>query len=119
MASKEGSSTPRCSLFPTSYEVNGSKSNKCVSFSPYARCLRIEPQNLNNDDKSRIWWQKSDYEDFARVGRIISKSMLEVGSEIWLRPKSSASSTSILCNDIGYNGEAKFSTIPVFYFAPT
>lgn len=39
-----------------------------------------------------MWWQKSDYEGFARVGRIISKAILEGGSEIWLRPESAPSS---------------------------
>lgn len=59
-----------------------------MSFSPYARCLKMEPQNLSHEEKSKMWWQKSDYDDFARVGRIISKVMLEGGSEIWLRSKS-------------------------------
>ncbi len=43
---------------------------------------------MSDEDKSQIWWQKSDYEEFARVGRIISEAMLEGGSEIWLRSSS-------------------------------
>mmetsp|Transcript_19636 Transcript_19636/g.48864 ORF Transcript_19636/g.48864 Transcript_19636/m.48864 type:complete len:408 (+) Transcript_19636:183-1406(+) len=91
MASKECSSstTPRRSLFPKSYAKKGTKKGRNVSFSPYARCLKLESQNLTDEEKSKMWWQKSDYEDFARVGKIISKAMLEGGSEIWLRSKSS------------------------------
>lgn len=88
MASTEGSTTPRRSLFPKSYTKKEMKKECNVSFSPYARCLKIESQNLTDEEKSKMWWQKSDYEDFARVGKIISKAMLEGGSEIWLRSKS-------------------------------
>jgi hypothetical protein len=35
--------------------------------------------------KSMIWWQRADYEDFKKAGRIISKAMLQGGSEIWLQ----------------------------------
>jgi hypothetical protein len=31
-----------------------------------------------------VWWQKSDYDDFKKTGRIISKAMECGGSEIWL-----------------------------------
>jgi hypothetical protein len=31
-----------------------------------------------------IWWQRSDYDDFKKAGRIIAKAMLQGGSEIWL-----------------------------------
>jgi len=88
MVSTEGSTTPRRSLFPKSYTEKEPKKERNVSFSPYARCLKIESQNFTDEEKSQMWWQKSDYEDFARVGRIISKAMLEGGSEIWLRSKS-------------------------------
>ena len=82
---KEGTTTQRRSLFPKTYTKKESKKGRHVSFSPYARCLKLEAQNLSDEDKSRMWWQKSDYEEFARVGRIISKAILEGGSEIWLR----------------------------------
>lgn len=59
-----------------------------MSFSPYVRCLKMEQQNLTDEEKASMWWQKSDYEDFARVSRIISKAMLEGGSEVWLRSNS-------------------------------
>lgn len=92
MGSQDGetSAASRRSLFPTSYAKKSKKEEKNVSFSPYARCLRLEPQDLTEDDKSELWWQKDDYEDFARAGRIISKAMLEGGSEIWLRSEPSS-----------------------------
>lgn len=93
MTSQEGETTTRRSLFPKSYSKKESKKGRNVSFSPYARCLKLEAQNLTDEDKSRMWWQKPDYEEFARVGRIISKAMLEGGSEIWLRSNSLLSSS--------------------------
>jgi hypothetical protein len=36
-------------------------------------------------EKRTIWWQKSDYEDFRKTARIISRAMLQGGSEIWLQ----------------------------------
>lgn len=95
MSSNEHSATQRRALFPTSYSKKGLKKEKNVSWSPYARCVKLESLNLTDKEKSEMWWQKSDYEDFAKVGRIISKAMLEGGSEIWLRSKSSRSSPRI------------------------
>lgn len=92
MSSKEHTATPRRALFPTSYSKKGSKKEKYVSWSPYARCAKMECLNLTEKEKSEMWWQKSDYDDFAKVGRIISKAMLAGGSEIWLRSKSPPSS---------------------------
>lgn len=35
--------------------------------------------------RSLIWWQRNDYDDFKKTGRIIAKAMLCGGSEIWLQ----------------------------------
>jgi len=107
MSPNERSSNVRRSLFPTSYAKKDKKKEKYVSFSPYARCLKIESHELTDEEKSNIWWQKSDYEDFARVGRIISKAMLEGGSEIWLKSKSQTSSKSETSNDSRINNGTK------------
>jgi len=95
MSLKEGLSAPRRTLFTTSYSKKEVKKEKNVSFSPYARCLKLESQNLTAQEKTNMWWQKSDYDEFARVGRIISKAMLQGGSEIWLRSKSPSSSLTL------------------------
>ena len=29
-------------------------------------------------EKSQVWWQKSDYEDFKKTARIIAKAMVHV-----------------------------------------
>eukprot|EP00535_Pseudo-nitzschia_heimii_P002306 CAMPEP_0197188566 /NCGR_PEP_ID=MMETSP1423-20130617/18023_1 /TAXON_ID=476441 /ORGANISM="Pseudo-nitzschia heimii, Strain UNC1101" /LENGTH=382 /DNA_ID=CAMNT_0042640433 /DNA_START=264 /DNA_END=1408 /DNA_ORIENTATION=+ len=107
MQAKEGSQTARRSHFPLSHAKRESKSEKHVSFSPYARCLKLEPQNLSDDEKSRLWWQKSDYDDFARVRRIISKTSLENSSEIWLRSMSASSSKIMVSNEVEQNSETK------------
>ena len=39
---------------------------------------------MTEEEKAAIWWQRSNYEEFRRTGRMISKAMLEGGSEIWL-----------------------------------
>lgn len=81
-----------------------------MSFSPYARCLKMGFQNLTDEEKSNMWWQKSDYDDFARVGRIISKAMLEGGSKVWLTSKSSLSSPTISGSDIHCDSTTKDDT---------
>jgi len=87
---------PRRNLFPT-YDApsltddkdtikDSLKPSKSVQFSPMARVMPITPRNMMSFMmKSSIWWQRSDYEEFKRAGRIISKAMLQGGSEIWLQ----------------------------------
>ena len=96
MSSDKDSAPARRSFFPTSYSKKESRKEKYnVTFSPYARSLKLESLDLSDKEKSHMWWQKSDYEDFARVNRIISKAMLVGGgTERWLRSKSSSSSSS-------------------------
>jgi hypothetical protein len=68
---------------------------RTVNFSPYARCVKVEShRDMTADEKAAIWWTTSDYSSFARVGRIITKALLEGGSEIWLQPAPSSSSTT-------------------------
>lgn len=78
----------RRSLFP-SYETKqpgGKKKNENkVVFSPMARVVCVPSQkNMTAEEKGAIWWQRWDYEDFRKTGRIITRAMLEGGSEIWL-----------------------------------
>jgi hypothetical protein len=85
------SETPRRALFPSSYSKKEARKNKNlhVKFSPYARQKQVESvKDMSEADKTEIWWQKSDYDDFSKVSRIISKAMLEGGSEVWLLSKS-------------------------------
>jgi len=81
----------RRSLFPqVSYEftmhAEESKSNKKhVEFSPMARVVTVKSKNdMTIIEKSQIWWQRPDYDDFRKTGRIITKAMMEGGSELWL-----------------------------------
>ncbi|KAG7366973.1 hypothetical protein IV203_029643 [Nitzschia inconspicua] len=86
------SETPRRSIFPSSYGKKESrkKKNLNVSFSPYARQKQVDSvKDMSEVDKSNLWWQKADYDDFTRISRIISKAMLEGGSEVWLMSKPS------------------------------
>jgi hypothetical protein len=63
---------PRRSLFPTTYEK---RTNKAVSFAPMARVVTVKSKNdMEYDEKSAVWWQRTDYEEFRRTGRIITKS---------------------------------------------
>ncbi len=62
------------------------KPKKKVSFSSMARVMPVLHRNeMSYYLKSMIWWQRNDYEDFKKTGRIISKAMLQGGSEIWLQ----------------------------------
>lgn len=74
----------RRSLFPQQYEQTP-KSDKTIRFSPMARVVAIKSKNEMSDmERALIWWQKQDYEDFKKTGRMIAKAMCEGGSEIWL-----------------------------------
>jgi hypothetical protein len=56
-----------------------------ATFAPMARVMTVKSKNdMTADEKGDIWWVKSDYEDFRKAGRIISRAMVEGGSEIWL-----------------------------------
>lgn len=76
----------RRSLFPA-YEpkITEAKKNLRASFSPMARVVTIKSsKEMDKEEKSQIWWQKGDYDEFRKTGRMISKVMLQGGSEIWL-----------------------------------
>jgi len=79
--------TRRRSLFPTYGSTTSTTSHKLlkVSFAPMARVVSVKSKDdMDEEEKSDVWWQRSDYEDFRRTGRMITKAMLEGGSEIWL-----------------------------------
>eukprot|EP00557_Chaetoceros_sp_GSL56_P011582 CAMPEP_0176486460 /NCGR_PEP_ID=MMETSP0200_2-20121128/5578_1 /TAXON_ID=947934 /ORGANISM="Chaetoceros sp., Strain GSL56" /LENGTH=729 /DNA_ID=CAMNT_0017883159 /DNA_START=252 /DNA_END=2441 /DNA_ORIENTATION=+ len=95
---KNGSNIKRRSILPT-YESSvvhksstldesseRSQYRKSVTFSSMARVVPVLPRSeMSYYLKSMIWWQRADYEDFKKAGRIISKAMLQGGSEIWLQ----------------------------------
>lgn len=88
--------TKRRSILPT-YDtgvrstLSGEASNnpqvsKFVSFSSMARVMPVLPRSeMSYYLKSTIWWQRNDYDDFKKTGRIIAKAMIQGGSEIWLQ----------------------------------
>jgi hypothetical protein len=80
----KGTSARRRSLFP-SYESMHYSTDKTVKFASMARVVVVKSRNsMTDDEKGDIWWRRSDYEDFRHAGRIITKAMIEGGSEIWL-----------------------------------
>jgi len=75
----------RRSLFPAYEPKSIVKKNLTTSFSPMARVVTIKAsKDMNSQEKSQIWWQKADYDEFRKTGRMVSKVMLQGGSEIWL-----------------------------------
>ena len=75
----------RRSLFPTYERKEREKKNLHTTFSPMARVVTIKSlKDMTEEEKADIWWQKSNYEEFRKTGRMIAKAMLEGGSEIWL-----------------------------------
>lgn len=93
------SGATRRSLFP---QYSGVGSSFCetnskghvVSFAPMARVVTVKSRNdMSPEEKADIWWQKVDYDDFRKTGRIITRAMLEGGSEIWLSHQSSRPKT--------------------------
>jgi hypothetical protein len=74
----------RRSLFPEQYQKS-EKVIKHVQFAAMARVVAVKSKNEMSDlQRSLIWWQKEDYEDFKKTSRIIAKAMCEGGSEVWL-----------------------------------
>ena len=74
----------RRSLFPTYEEKKPSKNLK-VDFSQMARVMTVKSQkDMDEIEKGEVWWQKSNYDEFRKTGRMITKAMLAGGSEIWL-----------------------------------
>lgn len=72
-------------LFPTYSPSVENKEKKSISFIPMARVLTIASRkDLSLSQKCQVWWQKHDYDEFKKTGRIISKAMECGGSEIWL-----------------------------------
>jgi hypothetical protein len=88
----------RRSLFP-SYDSNvgKTKNHETLTFAPMARVVTVKSKNdMSEQDKGDIWWQRPDYDEFRKTGRIITKAMLQGGGEIWLAStKSSNTSTKI------------------------
>jgi len=78
----------RRSLFPQQrhYAKGVSKTeDKSVVFASMARVVTIQSKKDMSDlEKSHVWWQKNDYEDFKTTGRLIAKAICQGGSEIWL-----------------------------------
>jgi hypothetical protein len=87
LASKKPSDSEngrRRSLFPEQYQIS-EKVLKHVQFAAMARVVAVKSKNEMSDlQKSLIWWQKQDYEDFKKTSRMIAKAMCEGGSEVWL-----------------------------------
>jgi len=75
-------------LFPVYESKNPhlSKANsKQVQFNPMARVLTIPSRkDISPCEKAQVWWQRCDYNEFKKTGRIISKAMECGGSEVWL-----------------------------------
>lgn len=69
----------------TANDASQPSQKKTINFNPMARVLTIPSRkDIPLSQKSQIWWQKCDYDEFKKTGRIISKAMECGGSEIWL-----------------------------------
>ena len=72
-------------LFPSYGPSLDSKEEKSINFNPMARVLTIASRkDFSLSHKCQVWWQKHDYDEFKKTGRIVSKAMECGGSEIWL-----------------------------------
>lgn len=82
---QNGDSKRRRSLFPQYSGPSKKTQDLNITFSPMARVLSVKShKDMDDGEKGSVWWQKSDYEGFRKTGRMITKAMLEGGSEIWL-----------------------------------
>lgn len=66
--------------------ISNNVTRKKVTFSAMARVKPVLARaDMTFYQKSLVWWQRNDYDDFKKTGRIIAKAMLQGGSEIWLQ----------------------------------
>jgi hypothetical protein len=64
---------------------SSSNNDRLVDFIPMARVITIPSRRgMPLGQRAHIWWQKCDYDEFKKTGRIISKAMECGGSEVWL-----------------------------------
>lgn len=86
--SSAASTDNRRHMFPTySREAADSEPKKStkLTFAPMARVVTVSSRKeMAFIQKTQIWWQRTDFDDFKKTGRIIAKAMLEGGSQIWL-----------------------------------
>lgn len=81
----KSNTSKRRSLFPPTNNMAVTKNKNHVTFTPMARFTSIKSFNdMDELEKSSIWWQKEDYDEFRKTGRLVSKAILQGGSEIWL-----------------------------------
>lgn len=86
------SSDHRRHMFPTYSSTRDvttsnepSKNKNKLAFASMARVVTVSSRKeMAFVQKSQIWWQRTDFDDFKKTGRIIAKAMLEGGSQIWL-----------------------------------
>jgi len=101
----------RRSLFPSYETTSRPKSDKNVSFAPMARVVTVKSKNdMTAGEKADVWFQKSDYDDFRKTGRIITKAMLEGGSEIWLTESTRSSKSRDSSSSVGASTKASSSS---------
>jgi hypothetical protein len=99
----------RRSLFP-SYDSNvgKGKSHETLSFAPMARVVTVKSKNdMSDQDKGDVWWQRPDYDEFRKTGRIITKAMLQGGSEIWLASTKSSNAKASAESDKKESGNKR------------
>eukprot|EP00536_Pseudo-nitzschia_multiseries_P003309 jgi/Psemu1/185543/e_gw1.50.37.1 len=82
---KQQQGKERRALFPAYEPKTEKKKDLHTTFSPMARVVTIKSsKEMDQTEKGNIWWQKPDYDEFRKTGRLVSRVMLQGGSEIWL-----------------------------------
>mmetsp|Transcript_12663 Transcript_12663/g.19054 ORF Transcript_12663/g.19054 Transcript_12663/m.19054 type:complete len:542 (-) Transcript_12663:451-2076(-) len=70
--------------------INKSNVLKNLRWASMARVSMVPSRlDFSYAERTSVWWQRSDYDEFKKAGRIITKAMTEGGSEIWLRSSAS------------------------------
>ena len=94
------------SIVDTSYSLTSVTSTKTPKNLRWASMARVTNVPSRHDfslmERTSVWWQRKDYDEFKKAGRIITKALVEGGSEIWL--KSSASVKNVL-NKTGFDDD--------------
>lgn len=90
------------SFYEPSFEqhIKEDRPERNLRFAPMAKVVIVPGRHhMAEFIKREIWWSRVDYEDFKKAGRIISRALLEGGSEIWLSSKSGFTLSAVNQND--------------------
>ena len=98
--SETGKMNGRRNLFRNTTTIVDIKSSstgvkKDLRWASMARVTNVPSrQEFSLMERTAVWWQRKDYDEFKKAGRIITRALVEGGTEIWLNKSASVKNAS-------------------------